>query len=114
MVWTPAQTATFLTATRRHRLHALFHLVAHTGLRRGEAVGLGWADLDLHPATGGRPARGAMTVDRQIVQLGWATDTGTPKTAAGHRQVALDPATVRLLLAHRNRQRRERLAAGAA
>ena len=34
-VWTPVQTAEFLTFVRGHRLYALFHLVALTGLRRG-------------------------------------------------------------------------------
>jgi hypothetical protein len=40
MVWTPAQTNVFLTTARQDRLYALYHLIAHRGLRRGEAVGL--------------------------------------------------------------------------
>jgi len=46
-VWTAAQTAQFLCQVRGHRLYALFHLVALRGLRRGEAAGLRWDDLDL-------------------------------------------------------------------
>jgi integrase len=38
---------------------------------------------------------------------------GTPKTAKGRRQVALDEATVGALRAHRARQLEERLALGA-
>ena len=30
-----------------HRLHPAFHLSAHTGMRRGEVLGLRWCDLDL-------------------------------------------------------------------
>src|SRR5581483_1664635 len=50
-VWAPQQTARFLTAIRRHRLYALYHLFALTGLRRGEAASLMWADLDTDAAT---------------------------------------------------------------
>jgi integrase len=46
-VWKAAQTAEFLRQVRGHRLYALFHLVALRGLRRGEAAGLRWSDLDL-------------------------------------------------------------------
>ncbi|MFI6344171.1 hypothetical protein [Streptomyces sp. NPDC050560] len=52
MVWNATHTATFLTRARRHhQLGALLHLVAFTGLRRGEACGLRWIDLSLEEAT---------------------------------------------------------------
>jgi integrase len=50
-VWTAAQTARFLRLVRGHRLYALFHLTALRGLRRGEAAGLTWGDLDLDART---------------------------------------------------------------
>ncbi|GAA0672295.1 hypothetical protein GCM10009535_59910 [Streptomyces thermocarboxydovorans] len=40
-----------LTATRGHRLHALFELALHTGLRKGELLGLRWEDLNLDTGT---------------------------------------------------------------
>ena len=40
MVWTPAQTQVFLAAAARHRLRAMWRLIATRGLRRGEACGL--------------------------------------------------------------------------
>ena len=64
MVWTPAQTRVFLAYARRHRLHALYHLIANRGLRRGEACGLRRADTDL--------AAAVTTVRWQITQLGWS------------------------------------------
>lgn len=97
MIWDAGCTAAFLQRARRHEaLYALFHLVAFTGLRRGEACGLRWADVEL--------AKSTMAVREQIVQLGWATESGQPKTDAGERVVALDPATVAVLAAHRRRQ----------
>jgi integrase len=50
MVWTPAQLGTFLDHAVGDRLYALDHLVAHRGLRRGEACGVRWQDIDLRPA----------------------------------------------------------------
>jgi len=43
----PVQTATFLGAIREHPLYAAYHLIALRGLRRGEACGLRWCDIDL-------------------------------------------------------------------
>lgn len=50
-VWTTAQTAKFLDAIRWHRLYAAYHLIALRGLRRGEAAGLRWCDVDLDGKT---------------------------------------------------------------
>ncbi|MGI5490994.1 hypothetical protein [Microtetraspora malaysiensis] len=47
MVWTPAQTSAFLAQASAHRLYALYRLIALRGLRRGEAVGLRWKDVNL-------------------------------------------------------------------
>jgi integrase len=104
-VWTAEQTAQFLQLVRGHRLYALFHLVALRGLRRGEAAGLRWADLDL--------ATGMLTVTGQLQQLGGRLVTGAPKSEAGWRVVALDRTTIAALRAHHARQQNERASAGA-
>jgi len=46
MVWTPEQTGRFLDHAQRDRLYPLFHLITFRGLRRGEACGAHWSDLD--------------------------------------------------------------------
>jgi integrase len=99
-VWTPTQTGAFLDHARDDRLYPLFHLVVFRGLRRGEAVGLRWADVDLGGLT--------VTVTEQIVQLGWQTERGAPKTDSGARNIALDADTAAVLRAHRDRQELER------
>lgn len=53
-----------------------------------------------------------MQIREQIVQLGWRTETGAPKSDAAERIVALDPATLAVLAAHRRRQRKQRIAQG--
>jgi integrase len=103
-VWTAAQTAEFLRQVRGHRLYALFHLVALRGLRRGEAAGLRWSDLDLDAGT--------LTVTGQLQQLGGRMIAGPPKSDAGRRVIALDKTTITALREHRLRQQAERAAAG--
>jgi len=104
MVWTPAQTQVFLARAARHRLYAMWRLIASRGLRRGEGCGLRRTDTDL---------RAAITSIRwQITQLGWETAQGAPKSDAGERQVALDADTVADIRAHRQRQQKEKAEAG--
>jgi integrase len=103
MVWTPAQTQVFLAAAARHRLRAMWRLIATRGLRRGEACGLRRPDTDLRTAV--------TTIRWQIIQLGWETAQGPPKSDAGERQVVLDTSTVAEIRAHRRRQDKEKEAA---
>jgi integrase len=104
MVWTPAQTMVFLDAARKHRLHALWRLIATRGLRRGEGCGLRRPDTDLADAV--------TTVRWQITQLGWDAVQGAPKSDAGERTVALDADTVADIAAWRGEQDKEKEAAG--
>jgi integrase len=103
-VWTAVQTGEFLRQVRGHRLYALFHLTALRGLRRGEAAGLRWTDLDLDAGT--------LTVSGQLQQLGGRLVSGPPKSDAGRRVIALDSTTVAALREHGLRQQAERAAAG--
>lgn len=106
MVWTPAQLGTFLDAATDDRQYAMFHLIAHRGLRRGEACGLRWVDVDLDA--------GQLTVAKQLVVLGWTPTEDDPKSDAGGRTIALDAGTVAALRAHRRRQLEDRMAWGSA
>lgn len=103
-VWTADQTQTFLDVSRAHRLHAAFVLLATTGMRRGEVVGLRWDDVDLDGAR--LRVRHSVTTARNQVVL------DAPKTRRSRRSIALDDDTVAALQAHRRRQLEERLVAG--
>lgn len=78
-----------------------------TGMRRGELLGLRWADVDLE----GGSAHIQQTAQR-IVGQGWVFRQ--PKTRLSKRSVALSPATVTLLRRHRREQLEARLRAGSA
>ncbi|WP_042284774.1 tyrosine-type recombinase/integrase [Nocardiopsis alba] len=106
MVWTPEQTRTFLTHARKYVwLHPLFHLIAVKGLRRGEAVGLPWANTRLTDAEA--------DIRTQVVQLSWTTFTSTPKSEAGQRTITLDADTIKVLRGWKKFQNQTRLQAGA-
>lgn len=103
--WEPAELGAFLDSASGHRLGALFELLAMTGLRRGEALGLRWADVDL--------SAGMLTVRRQLVAVGARVTEGAPKTRAGEdRRVSLSQHVVGILLAHQFAQQAEREAWG--
>jgi integrase len=76
------------------------------GLRRGEACGLRWQDIDL--------ATGHMTIAQTILQLGGRIIIDSPKTRAGWRVVSLDKPSIAMLKTLQRVQRRERFAAGEA
>lgn len=103
--WSAADLGAFLDAAASDRLGSLYELMAQTGLRRGEALGLRWVDLDLD--------QGVIRVVQQLVDNGGHLEFGPPKTAAGeHRVVDLDSGAVATLLDWRLRQDTERATMG--
>ena len=94
--WSAEQLASFLNSQRADRQYALWQVLAMTGLRRGEALGLRWQDVDLEA--------GWLSVRRSLIPEGSQVAVHEPKTAHGRRVVALDPQTVEVLKAHAARQ----------
>ena len=84
-VWTAAQTAQFLHSIEGHRLYAAYHLIALRGLRRGEAAGLRWCDIDLDGKTA--------VICQQLQQYDGRLAICPPKTAHSSRVIALDHTT---------------------
>lgn len=100
VTWTALEVQRFLTGMRDHRLHAAFLLAVTTGMRRGEILGLRWADIDF-------TAR-RLLVRQTILSVNYRLTVGAPKTARSRRSVALDGATLAALQEHRHRQAAER------
>ena len=98
-VWTVRQTAQFLDSVRWHRLYAAYHLIALRGLRRGEAAGLRWCDVDLDGKTA--------VIIQQLQQYDGRLAICPPKTPHSVHVIALDRTTVAALAEHRDRQRAE-------
>ncbi|MDL2345531.1 site-specific integrase, partial [Deinococcus sp. MIMF12] len=92
-----------MEAARGHRLHPLFALALHTGMRRGELLALQWGDVDLDAQE--------LAVRHNLVKNSAGQDVvGEPKTEAGRRRVALAEDIVALLRAHHRREHRGRRA----
>jgi integrase len=104
--WTAEQLARFLDSIEGERQAAAFVLLATTGMRRGEALGLRWSDVDL--------AAGRLSIVQTITTVRDKMVVSPPKTARSRRSVSLDPGTVAALRDHRRRQNEERLRAGEA
>jgi integrase len=106
MPWSPAQTREFIEKTSNDRLGPIWRLLALTGLRRGEVMGLQWEDVDLD--------QGRLTVARTRSMAAGRIAVSTPKTASSLRTIGLDNETVAALRTYKARQSREHLAAGEA
>ncbi|MCP2182189.1 Site-specific recombinase XerD [Prauserella alba] len=104
MVWTPEQTGRFLDHADGHPYYSLLHLIAYRGLRRGEACGLRWWDVDLNRAT--------ITISSALVLQGWRAEFGEPKSEASGRVIALDDATAEVLREQKRHQDQQRQRVG--
>jgi integrase len=94
-VWTEHQLADFLRFVSADRPYGMWWLIALRRLRRGEAAGLRWVDVDLDERT--------LTINQQRLAYGRTVTVGPPKTVASRRTIALDRVTVTVLRAHRRR-----------
>ena len=73
---------------------SILTFMAFTGVRRGEAIALRWANVDLD--------RGVASVIETIQrEPGKGLNVQRTKSAAGRRGIALDPSTVAMLRQHR-------------
>lgn len=122
-VWTPDEARAFLETamhrpiltragdtgkTRPDELSPLWHFLILEGMRRGEALGLRWQDVNWE--------RGTVHISQTVVadrnNKGKALIQPRAKTSAGSRSVRLTAETLAVLKEHRDRQAFTRKAAG--
>ena len=82
-IWMPGQLRQFLESVRGDRLYVAFHLLATTGMRRGEVLGLRWTDLDLDSP------RATVRIRQTLQRVGGALALGEPKSPKSRRTIAL-------------------------
>jgi integrase len=102
--WTATELRAFLDGVKDDRLYAAYLLLATSGMRREEALGLRWSDLDV---VGSRAA-----IRQTVIAVHHVVEIGAPKTAKGRRSVSLDEVTFSALREHRTQQNTERLMMG--
>jgi integrase len=94
----------FLEAAREDRWYALWELLAATGMRPAEALGLKWTDIEGH----------RIRIQRSLVRQSdgkWTLKD--PKTARARRTVTIPKTVEQTLQRHRKEQVEDRLKAGA-
>lgn len=104
--WFAGELAAFLQHGETDRLGPLIELIDATGLRRGEALGLRWTDLDLADRT----AR----IRQTVVDVGGRLQFSIPKTRSSEATVPLTERAVQALLQWRLGQDLDRQAWDAA
>ena len=97
--WTAAEVKAFLASVEDDPLYALWVLLATTGLRRGEALGLRWSDVDLD--------RGTLSVSQTVTTVDNRIAVTPPKSDRSRRRIGLDADTVRVLRDHKGDQSRD-------
>lgn len=96
-VWSPVELAAFLAAIDGNRNEMLFRLMAMTGIRRGEAVGLRWSDVQLD--------RCWLTVNQAASVVDGREIVDSPKTRRSRRVINIDADTGDMLRHHHSHQR---------
>lgn len=92
-----------LDEAREDRLYALWAVALGVGLRKGEALGLGWHAVDLDD--------GLLRVERTLQRIDGSLRLDEPKTERSKRTVRLPAVCVAALRQHAERQAEERAAA---
>lgn len=91
--WSGAQVYGFLDSVRSDRLYAMWRLLATTGMRKSEMLGLQWGDLDLDDEL--------CSISRTRVPVGGKVVVGKPKTSRSRRRIPLDRETVEAIREYR-------------
>jgi integrase len=99
-IWTPAQLFLFLDAVKTDELFPLWSLLALTGMRRSEALGLQWGDFSADWKYVG--------VRRALCEAGSSAYITVPKAASGRRINLLQVTAIALRHYRRQQQRRRR------
>lgn len=87
--WDVDQLVRFLDEIASHRLSPAFFLAAHTGMRRGELLGLRWRDLDLDA--------NRVAVRQALVSVAYEVSISDVKTGTSRRTIDIDADVVGVL-----------------
>jgi integrase len=103
--FTAEQARTLLDAVKGHRFEAFYTVALSLGLRRGEALGLMWEDVDLQAGT--------LRVKQALQRLDGKLRITEVKSATSRRVIKLPRVCVAALKNHYAQQLQEKLLAGA-
>lgn len=102
---TVEQMKAFLSEAKNHRFYVPFLLECHTGLRRGELLGLRWRDINIEKKT--------ISVNQSLIrtrQKGLVMSD--PKTEKSKRTIPISEEVIAVLKGHKANQNQNKLLAG--
>jgi len=105
LTWTAAEAREFLAVSRQSIYWPVWPLLIRCGLRRGEALGLRWEDVD--------GPGGVLAVRQSLVVLDGHRHIKAPKTKGSRSLVVVDAEMGEWLAEHREAQRERRAHLGA-
>lgn len=104
--WTPEELATFRKGLVGHRLESLFRLIALTGMRRSEALGLRWEDVDL--------SKNVIHIRKTLTKGPDGATLTSTKTPRSRRSIEIDSSSAEMLGSLKTIQKAESLEFGRA
>jgi len=104
--WSADEALTFLRAARTDQLYPAFVFLLVHGMRRGEVLGLRWADIDRRA--------GVIRIRQQLQRVGGSLQTGPVTTRAGNRDLPIVALARAALLARQHKQAADQIAFGRA
>jgi integrase len=105
--WTPGEVSQFMESAKADRLHAAW-LLSLMGLRRGEVLGLRWADVHLDSPSHLTVSQSRVLVTSDDIVI------SPPKTRRGARTLPIEPAVAAALSVFKQLQATEAELAGSA
>jgi integrase len=102
--WTAAQARQFLAVAAQSSYGPIWLLLLATGMRRGEALGLRWQDVDA--------LQGVVHVRQTVTVVRGAPHVGPPQSRSSRRAVPVPAHVMAALREHHARQNAQRLSRG--
>lgn len=87
--WEIDQLVAFLDGIASHRMAPAFYFAAHTGMRRGEVLGVRWRDIDLDA--------GRVAVRQALVSVAYDVSISDVKTGTSRRTIDIDKGIVQVV-----------------
>jgi integrase len=87
--WEAEQLVVFLDAIEPHRMAPAYFFAAHTGMRRGEVLGVRWRDIDLRD--------GRVSVRQALVTVNYKMSISDVKTGTSRRTIDIDADVTQVL-----------------
>lgn len=98
--WEVDQLVVFLDAVASHRMAPAMYFAAHTGMRRGEVLGVRWRDIDLD--------EGRVSVRQALVSVAYEVSISDVKTGTSRRTIDIDEDVTQALRDWRKTRTEER------